>query len=238
MYISKKQVNIRLKKRMKLAAEWGTRLEPLIAEKFANNHPEYAVLEQKVIYAHPQHNWALGNLDHMIISPNRGPGILEIKTASEYLRNEWDDGNIPDYYYVQLQWYFFVTGLDWGYFTTLIGGNKYREYEVMRDEEMINQLLRLASDCWYYNVLARESPPVDGSDASTTLLSRMYPKATNKLNIQLKQTDIFEKYFEKKQQIKHLEEVASEIENQMKSLLGEHEIGVAGSYKVKWENRW
>lgn len=102
---------------------------------------------------------------------------------------------------------------------------------------MINQLLRLASNFWYYNVLARESPPVDGFDASTTLLIRMYPKATNKLNIQLKQTDIFEKYFEKKQQIKHLEEVASEIENQMKSLLGEHEIGVAGSYKVKWENR-
>lgn len=40
----------------------------------------------------------------------------------------------------------FVTGLDWGYFATLIGGNKYREYEVMRDDELIAQLLRLASD--------------------------------------------------------------------------------------------
>lgn len=63
---------------------------------------------------------------------------------------------------------------------------------------MINQLLRLASDFWYYHVLARETPPVDGSDASTTLLSRMYPEATNKLKIQLEQTNIFEKYFEKK----------------------------------------
>lgn len=107
----------------------------------------------------------------------------------------------------------------------------------MRDEEMINQLLRLASDFWYHHVLAREAPPVDDADASTTLLSRMYPEATNKLKIQLEQTDIFEKYFEKKKQVKHLEEEVSEIENQMKSLLGEYEIGVAGSYKVKWENR-
>lgn len=58
------------------SAEWGTRLEPLIADKFAINHPEYAVLEQRVIYVHPQHDWALGNLDRMIICPNRGRGIL------------------------------------------------------------------------------------------------------------------------------------------------------------------
>ncbi|MGD7668014.1 hypothetical protein [Brevibacillus laterosporus] len=81
----------------------------------------------------------------------------------------------------------------------------------MRDEEIINQLLRLASDFWYHHVLTREAPPVDGSDASTILLSRMYPEATNKLKIQMEQTDIFEKYFEKKQQIKHLEEEVSEI---------------------------
>ncbi|MGD7668015.1 YqaJ viral recombinase family protein [Brevibacillus laterosporus] len=54
-----------------------------IQEKFASNHPKCAVLEQKVIYAHPQHDWALGNLDRMIICPNRGRGIFEIKTASD-----------------------------------------------------------------------------------------------------------------------------------------------------------
>lgn len=75
----------------------------------------------------------------MIICPFRGRGILEIKTASEYLKQDWDDGNIPDYYYVQLQWYLYVTGLQWGYFVTLIGGNKYREYEVIRDEDMIQE---------------------------------------------------------------------------------------------------
>lgn len=219
------------------AAEWGTRLEPLIAEKFASNHSDFAILEQKVIYSHPQHHWALGNLDRMIICPKRGRGILEIKTASEFLRHEWDNGNIPDYYYVQLQWYFFVTGLKWGYFATLIGGNKYREYEVMRDEEMINQLFRLASDFWVQHVLARNAPPFDGSDASTTLLHRLHPQAKMTIPIQLEQTDMIELYFDKKRQIQDLEEEVTQIENHIKSILGDHELGIAGNVKVKWENR-
>ncbi|WP_174351849.1 lambda-exonuclease family protein [Paenibacillus sp. JMULE4] len=218
------------------AAEWGTLLEPLIADKFARNHPEWAITEKKVIYSHPKYEWALGNLDRMIICPDRGRGILEIKTASEYLKHEWDDGNIPDYYFVQLQWYMFVCGLDWGYFATLIGGNKYREYEVYRDDELIGQLLRLASDLWYNHILPRTPPPFDGSDASTNLLNRLYPDASES-SIKLEDVGLIEKYLEKKQQIKDLEEEFSEVENLIKAILGNHEIGICGNYRVKWENR-
>lgn len=158
------------------AAEWGNRLEPLIAEKFASQHPEWAITEKKVIYCHPKHKWATGNLDRMIICPFRGRGILEIKTASKYLKQDWDDGNIPDYYYVQLQWYLYVTGLKWGYFATLIGGNKYREYEVYRDDEMIQELERLTGDFRFNHVVQAAPPPIDGSESTSILLSRLYPR--------------------------------------------------------------
>lgn len=220
------------------AAEWGTRLEPVIADKFADEHPEWAITEKKVIYGHPEHHWAFANLDRMIICPHRGRGILEIKTASEFLRQEWDNDNIPDYYYVQLQWYLFVTGLDWGYFATLIGGNKYREYEVARDEAMIGQLVRLAGDFWHHYVLAGSCPPVDGSDACTTLLSRLYPEARNRIVLSIpNESEQIESYFDYKQQLRLLEETIVAIENRFKSVLGDHEIGIAGAYTVKWENR-
>lgn len=219
------------------AAEWGTRLEPLIADKFASEHPEWAITEKKVIYCHPEHRWALGNLDRMIICPKHGRGILEIKTASEYLRHEWDEGNIPDYYYVQLQWYLFVTGLDWGYFATLIGGNKYREYELFRDDELIRQLVRLAGDFWHGYVLERKCPPVDGSEACKTLLNRLYPEGQNSTTLPPEETERIETYLSLKSQLKQLEESIAGIENHFKSLLGSHEIGIAGTYKVKWENR-
>jgi putative phage-type endonuclease len=64
------------------AAEWGILQEPLIADKFARNHPEWAITEQKAIYMNPEVPWALGNLDRMVICPVRGRGILEIKTAT------------------------------------------------------------------------------------------------------------------------------------------------------------
>lgn len=219
------------------AAEWGTRLEPLIADKFASEHPEWAITEKKVIYCHPEHRWALGNLDRMIICPKRGRGILEIKTASEFLRHEWDDGNIPDYYYVQLQWYLYVTGLDWGYFATLIGGNKYREYEVFRDEELIHQLVRLASDFWHHYVLVRKCPPVDGSEACKTLLNRLYPEGQSSIMLPAEEAEQVDTYLTLKIQLKQLDEQITAIENHLKSKLGHHEIGMVGPYKVKWENR-
>lgn len=222
---------------MSEAAEWGTRLEPVIAKKFANNHPEWAITEKKVIYCHPKHDWALGNLDGMIIDPDQGRGILEIKTANEYLKHAWDDGNIPDYYFVQLQWYMFVTDLQWGYFGTLIGGNKYREYPVQRDDELIMQLFRLASDFWHNHVLLENSPPVDGSDASVTLLNQMYPSAKDGEVVELQMTDQIKSYLDKKLLMKDLEEEMKLTENLIKSQLGNHELGASGPYKIKWENR-
>jgi predicted phage-related endonuclease len=176
----------------------------------------------------------------MIICPDRGRGILEIKTASEYLLHEWANDNIPDYYYVQLQWYLFVTGLEWGYFATLIGGNKYREYEVFRDNELIEQLSRLASDFWQHYVLLSKAPPIDGSAAATTLLNRLYPASKNSIIIsinEINEINDLDKYFEYKQQLKIVEENINEIENKIKSVLGIHEIGRIGNYKIKWENR-
>ncbi len=226
-----------LEETMSEAAEWGTRLEPLIADKFASEHPDWAITEKKVIYCHPEHRWALGNLDRMIICPRRGRGILEIKTASEYLRQEWDNDNIPDYYYVQLQWYLFVTGLEWGYFATLIGGNKYREYEVFRDNELIEQLFRLADDFWHQYVLLRKTPPVDGSEASASLLNRLYPEANNNASITINGITDLDTYFKYKRQLKVLEVNIAEIENLIKFELGDHEFGRIGIHKVKWENR-
>lgn len=219
------------------AAEWGTRVEPLIADKFAEEHPEWAITEKQVIYCHPNNNWATGNLDRMIICPFRGRGILEIKTASEYLKQEWEQDNIPDYYYVQLQWYLYVTGLQWGYFATLIGGNKYREYEVYRDDDMIAELERLTSDFWFNHVEQLSPPPIDGSEATSSLLSKLYPAGKHEEPIVLIGEELIAPYLHLKQVTKELQEETNQIENQFKAQLQMHTVGTIGEYTIKWSNR-
>jgi predicted phage-related endonuclease len=211
--------------------------EPLIAEKFSRCHPEWAITEQKAIYVHSLYSCALGNLDRMVICPESGRGILEIKTASEYLKNDWDNGNIPDYYYVQLQWYFLVTGLEWGYFATLICGNKYREYEVYRDDELIPQLARLAMDFWDQYVTQRQPPIFDGSDACSDLLARIYPNAEIETFIELDIENLIKEYIEKKESIKILQDKQNEIVNNIKGMMGNKQCARSGQYVVKWENR-
>jgi predicted phage-related endonuclease len=138
---------------------------------------------------------------------------------------------------VQLQWYFFVTGLEWGYFATLIGGNKYREYEVYRDDELIEQLVRLAIIFWEQHVILRKAPAPDGSDACSILLNQLCPEADKATFIELDMDDQIKNYFSKKKLIKELEAGQNEIVNQIKGLMGDYETAKSGSYLVKWENR-
>jgi predicted phage-related endonuclease len=138
---------------------------------------------------------------------------------------------------VQLQWYLFVTGLDWGYFATLIGGNKYREYEVTRDEELIEQLVRLASGFWHEYVLQNIARPVDDSEACKSLLQRLYPTGKDATTLLPEESEHIETYFVLKEQIKELETALTGVENHFKNLLGSYEVGTVASYMVKWQNR-
>ena len=50
---------------------------------------------------------------------------LECKTASEYLKKEWKDEEIPVAYLLQCQHYMAVTGYEAWWIAVLIGGNKF-----------------------------------------------------------------------------------------------------------------
>lgn len=140
--------------------EWGRRIEPLIAEKFQECHPELKVYRPTgVVYRHPIHDWALATVDGVLYDEEKDEfGILEIKTGGTTQKKEWKNGNIPEGYYLQIQWYFAVTGLKWGWFARLIGGNDYGEVYVERDDEKVSALLQAGKWFWEQNVLALTPP--------------------------------------------------------------------------------
>jgi putative phage-type endonuclease len=216
------------------AAYWGTIHEPAIASEYAKRHPEAKIQRKNAILQHPEYPFMLANIDRYILDPKRGRGVLEIKTASEWLRGKWEDDHVPDEYMLQLQHYLAVTGLEWGAFAVLIGGNTYKEAEVTRDQELIDGLIHIESEFWKC-VEAKTPPPIDGSPVSADLLTKLYPDSNGEI-IQFPETygSVFDELDKAKADLEDAEARKADAENKIKGFMGENEIGLCASHKVTW----
>lgn len=217
---------------------WGNALEDLVAQEFSKR-TGLKTRRRNAILKHPEYEWALANVDRLIVAnDDRGPGVLEVKTANAFALKDWDGDEIPASYLVQLQWYLFVTGYQWGAFAALIGGQKFVMKEVERDDELINYLYNIASEFWNENVIPRIPPEIDGSNSSSLLLNALYPSSEVDSEIELDSES--EKYIDALNQIKieidELETKKKEYENKLKVMLGENEKGITPNYTVTWKS--
>ena len=220
------------------AMYWGRVMEDVIAKEFQSRN-KVKVNKVNAILKHPEYEWALGNIDRLITNEAGEKGILEIKTVSEYIKISWDGEEVPPQYMVQLQWYMFVTGTTFGYFAALIGGNKYVQKYVERDDELINMLLDIAKDFWENNLIKKVPPLVDGSEASTELLKSLYPESEAGAEVQLpdEAIELIEKRRELKAKSKELDVEIADCENKLKDLLKDKEIGIINDFKVIWKSQ-
>lgn len=114
--------------------EWGHRLEPTLAEKFADMHPEWACIEGGS-WVNKDRPFHLANPDRLLRDTDGSiTSVLEIKTSKTGFG--WDDRKAPLKYIAQLRWYLDAFGFDFGYLNVLIGMEDYREYLVPRNPMM------------------------------------------------------------------------------------------------------
>ncbi|MDE7352082.1 MAG: YqaJ viral recombinase family protein [Acetatifactor sp.] len=153
------------------AMQWGNIMEPVIRNHFAEVMGK-PVVEVKAMLQHPEYPFMLADVDGLTVDDEGNPAILEIKTASEYKRDEWENG-IPAYYQTQVQHYLCVTGVAKAYVAVLIGGNSFKMYEVDADAEVQRMLISVEKEFWN-KVQNMIRPEIDGSDAAAKLLDHAY----------------------------------------------------------------
>jgi putative phage-type endonuclease len=216
--------------------EWGHILEPVIAEQTAERHA-LTLDEVPYIIAHPEYPWALASIDRLIINPERGNGVLEVKnmghwSASQVRINEGEDA-IPDHYLLQVQWYLFVTGLKWGMFAALMEGSELRIVEVKRDDALIADLFRIAQDFWQC-VENRTPPAADASDSTAETLKRMFPEAEQGkvANLTPEYEGLLHERARLKHEIKTRESELKGIENKIKLAIGDAELATCGTFEL------
>jgi putative phage-type endonuclease len=204
--------------------ELGKELEPVLRKLFTKR-TGYKVNKNNFILQHDTHEFMLANVDGEVLHPEKGRGILEIKTTSEWNRGEWDSEKVPTPYMLQVQHYLAVSGYDFGYICVLIGGNKFRYWLVERDEELIEMLISAEQSFWE-NVQNRIPPDIDGHTDTKELLNSIYtPDEIVDEPMQLDHNLIhdIEQIEDIKQKEKELKEQKTFYENRIKKEMGEHE---------------
>jgi len=224
---------------------FGHLLEPIVADEFAARElvEDKAHLKLVNIGATLQHKdypWALANVDRLIVDTDGRPwGILECKTTSEYMNEEWESGEILQSYVYQLNWYLWILGLERGYFACLVGGNKFYMYPVFRNDDLINEvMLPAAKKFWNENVLALKEPEMQSVD--TDFANQTYSDVVKNSELVMEDdtsNDLAETVFNCKRQIKELTSIMEEAQNKLKDRLKENEIGYTKDYTIKWSPR-
>ena len=130
--------------------EWGTRLEPVIRQTFAEKHPEFKVVQGECY----EDGWKKCSLDgELKDETGKTVAILEIKTGS----SDTDWAPVPEYYKAQVQWQMHVTGIKKVYFAVLIHGHDYFEREMEYDPTYAQEMECKCQELW--NAICTKVPP-------------------------------------------------------------------------------
>jgi len=212
---------------------FGNILEPVIAQVFADKNPQFKIEKRNCIFQHPTTKWALCNVDRVIYDTNKKSwGVLECKNVGEwaYRLGDWDDDQIPFYYMCQLQHMLYVLDLDWGYFGYFIGGNRFGQQYVERDDELIADLEKSCANFWNL-VESGVEPTVDALSASA--LSEMYPPREESPAVDLSlDVDVIKALKKAQDTFSEAKLALDQQKNEVKRLLEGAQIGLLGDHKV------
>lgn len=158
---------------------WGTQFEPIIAHRFASNHPEFLV-QRTSSFALADQPEVLATPDRRVLTVGAGSVPLEIKKAR--YDDEWGRGeeDIPPHYHAQQILQMGVWGVDHGYMAALISGADYREYRIGFDQSTFDMLVG-AIVSFVESMRLNQRPPIDGSVATYEVIKYMHPEIEDRI---------------------------------------------------------
>ena len=235
------------------SAYWGTMLEDIVAKEYAKRN-DCKVQNVNYMLRHPEFEFAVANIDRAVINPEISGNVrfkdgtlttdklLEVKTASEYMKSVWGDeesDQVPDNYNLQCQWYMGITGVHECDLALLLGGNKYRQYNIKFDPELFAIMIETAQDFWVNHVLARVEPTPTTLANAKAKYAKELPEST--LDLHFNDDDniaIIDRYVELKDQEKQVKADIEQAQTDLINLIGFNEaLAVDGELVVTYKSQ-
>jgi len=217
--------------------EFGLRAERMIADWFAERTGHFVTNEQRQI-EHPVFRWARATIDGEVqesADSDLPLGNLEIKTTGP--GPEWEF--VPADYVAQCRWQQYVGGYERTWVAVLMG-RRLDIHVVERDPDDIAWMAERVAKFWSDHVLTGIPPEVDGSEATTAALAAVYGEVDEGSVVDLPPAieELAADFVAAKAAVKEAEVECDEIGNNLRALLGEHEVGLVDGRKVvSWKSQ-
>ncbi len=224
--------------------EAGVILEPAVAEFYRRRTGRRVEMPQAILQ-HDVVPWLLASPDRFVFSegaalpaPAAGMGVVELKTASIFRADDWE-GEPPLAYQIQGQHQMAVTGLAWASFAVLIGGNRFRWCDVVRNDRFIKAMVSKEKEFWD-RVLHGDPPPAGSSEADTRALALLYPAESGEEAAIALEPEALKWHLQRDEAcatIKEAELLKREAENNLKQMIGDATYGVlpGGNGRYSWK---
>ncbi len=209
------------------ASEWGLRLEEAIAGKYADAHPGYTVVRNPDTMVSTREPWMSATPDFFVIPPEgeRGRYGLQVKNKGARQIIHWGESGtdqIPDEIAAQVHWEMDVAGLPRNDVIALFGGNESRIYPLRFNEQIADSMREIGRAFWFGHVVARVQPPIDGTEASSDLLRRMFATHGERVRAATKDEDaLVSDLMKARDALDRIEAQKSFVENKLKAAIGE-----------------
>lgn len=243
--------------RRQLKMAMGHVMEPVTASRFAEA-TGLNVQNFNSMVAHRDHPWMLANIDRRVVGLNEGqaawleaifgqavsgPGVIELKNV-EFAKG-WGkpdnvhataglctSGEVPEDYFVQVQHQLAVMGYEWAFLVVTIAGWETRWYPILRDEELIADIIELEGELWA-GIQRGELPDIDVEHPKAIdLMKRRYPGTDGSI-VDLSEMEHWRKVeLEAKEAIKANEIVAEQARARLLKAMGNAAVATFGGDEV------
>lgn len=214
------------------AMRQGREFEEYVAKRFTEAAGK-KVRRANAMFYDEAHPFMLADIDRMVVGENAG---LECKTASPYMADKWEDGKIPLSYQIQCYHYMSVCNADAWYIAVLIYGREFKYYRLERDEQVIDDLIRIEQDFWENYIQKRVVPSPDGSKTADSVIAEYFKKATAETVPLHGFDDKLKRRQELMEVMERMETEKRQIEQELKMYMGESEYAENGQYRVSWKS--
>lgn len=154
--------------------QWGLDLEDAVAAYYERETGRKLYSPKPyTIFKSQEHPFMQCTIDRLIEQfDDRGPGVVQIKTAGPGQLAEWQE-EVPLYYQIQIQHEMAVMGYKWGSLAVFFGDFKGFIADVEKNDRFVEILIEKEKAFWQ-RIQDQNPPPVDDSESSKAALHFQY----------------------------------------------------------------
>ncbi len=210
------------------ACEWGTRLERLVSEKFAELH-NVKLMAYKKRFVHPDMPFFSCELDNIICGTEE---LVEIKTVNAHSWKQWDKADeLPAKVIAQVMAQMGLSGRKRAWISCLCGGQRYIEKQVSFDKEFYTMIETKVRSFW---AMVESKKPPEAMAADNDSIVGIYPKAGELIQLVEEMNASIGLLQQLKSDMKALDDQKEELEAKLKQIIGENAGIQTSEYVAKW----